>query len=231
MLLFMHYSSRRVCTLPATERLRTPPSQHCAPDMAALAAHRLALLEDDGDEGPALQLPRATGGAERSGAEPGLRQNGRAGDVHEDGGAALAEEDEQEYVSVKRRRLLEAQGRYQRLGKAGAPTTEDASTARDGGAHAPREQPQVRASQQSHRWCVSQALTVLSLHTQEKASLLVRAAELKKERPAEDDTAKRAREELEILRSVMARQLFVCSPPHSRAHSPAPGPTRRRRRR
>ena len=83
----------------------------------------------------------------------------------------------------------------------------------------------------SHRWCVSQALTVLSLHTQEKASLLVRAAELKKERPAEDDTAKRAREELEILRSVMARQLFVCSPPHSRAHSPAPGPTRRRRRR
>jgi len=145
--------------------------------MAALAAHRLALLEEDGDEGPALHLPRATGGA-----EPGLRQNGRASDAHEDGAAAPAEEDEQEYVSVKRRRLLEAQGRYHRLGKAGAPTTEDASTARDGGAHAPREQPQVRGSQQPPVVCVTGADRAIATHAGEGQS--ARASSRAEERAA-----------------------------------------------
>jgi hypothetical protein len=36
--------------------------------------------------------------------------------------------------------------------------------------------------------------------------LLVRAAELKREKPEEDDAAKRAREEQEILSSITVRQ-------------------------
>jgi hypothetical protein len=38
-----------------------------------------------------------------------------------------------------------------------------------------------------------------------KASLLVTAAEMKREKPQEDEATKRAREEQEILRSVMVR--------------------------
>ncbi len=38
-----------------------------------------------------------------------------------------------------------------------------------------------------------------------KASLLVTAAEMKREKPQEDEATKQAREEQEILRSVMVR--------------------------
>ena len=40
-----------------------------------------------------------------------------------------------------------------------------------------------------------------------KASLLVRAAELKREKPQEDESAKRAREEQEILQNITVRAL------------------------
>jgi hypothetical protein len=40
-----------------------------------------------------------------------------------------------------------------------------------------------------------------------KASLLVRAAELKREKPLEDEGAKRAREEQEILQNITVRAL------------------------
>lgn len=102
--------------------------------MAALAAHRLALLSDEHDGGSTALSQR-----ENPRPEP---SRGAADDNHD---AALDDEDEgeEEYVPVKRRRLLEAQGRYQRLGRAGAPTADDAGAGRDAGAQA-REQQQAR---------------------------------------------------------------------------------------
>ena len=43
--------------------------------------------------------------------------------------------------------------------------------------------------------------------THPQASLLVRAAELKRDKPQEDEATRLAREELEILRSITARLL------------------------
>lgn len=101
--------------------------------MAGLTAHRSALLADEewdvGDRRPtgAPAAPASIAGPSRD------------NDGQEDGG--FGEGDEEEYVPVKKRRVLEAQGRYQRLGKVGAPSVEDSE--RDGGAQ-PREVVHVR---------------------------------------------------------------------------------------
>ena len=168
--------------------------------MAGLAAHRSALLADeDFDVGDR----RATGAAPAPASLAVPRGTGGEEDAMLDG-----DDEEEEYVSVKKRRVMEAQGRYQRLGKAGAPSIEDSE--RDGGAQ-PREVAHVRWSpvpsgdECRRRKALTDSHRLPPVRPQEKASLLVRAAELKKERPVEDESAKRAREELEILRSVTAR--------------------------
>jgi hypothetical protein len=50
-----------------------------------------------------------------------------------------------------------------------------------------------------------------------KASLLVRAAELKREKPLEDEGAKRAREEQEILQNITVRALAALGAAHTHA--------------
>jgi hypothetical protein len=101
---------------------------------------------------------------------------------------------EEEYVPLKRRRLLEAQERNQRLGLGAAaePSARHHETAS-------AEQPQ-----QASCCALGAERSVLKAPFQQ-TSLLVRAAELKRERPVEDDAARLAREELEILKSITVR--------------------------
>jgi hypothetical protein len=102
--------------------------------MAGLAAHRSALLADEQDFDVSERGATGAAPAPASLAVPG--GTGREEDAVLDG-----DEEEEEYVSVKKRRVMEAQHRYQRLGKAGAPSVEDSE--RDGGAQ-PREVAHVR---------------------------------------------------------------------------------------
>ena len=148
-----------------------------------------ALLADDDD----LTAVRRSGGA-----AAGPSSAAAAAADGDDAGFGVAS-DEEEYVSVKQRRLNEMQGRYRRLGLSsaalGAPSARNAPEA--------REAPPVRKPRLLP--CVSQHLTRVHTPQDAKASLLVRAAELKRERPEEDESVKRAREEQEILNSIPVR--------------------------
>ena len=152
-----------------------------------------ALLAEEGDE---LAVRRS------GGAAAGPSSATRAADAADGDDAGFgAASDEEEYVPVKQRRLNEQQGRYRRLGLSsaalGAPAARDNPDA--------REAPPVRAPRTSRR--ASAAPERSHLPQDVKASLLVRAAELKRERPEEDESVRRAREEQEILNSITVRGL------------------------
>jgi hypothetical protein len=150
-----------------------------------------ALLDEEDD----LAAVRRNGGA----AAGPSSARAAAVDDGEDAGFGAAS-DEEEYVPVKQRRLNEQQGRYRRLGLSstalGAPLARDAAEA--------REAPPVRVPRPCRR--VRQRLSACARPQDAKASLLVRAAELKRERPEEDENVKRAREEQEILNSITVRE-------------------------
>ena len=138
-----------------------------------------ALLDEEDD----LAAVRRNGGA----AAGPSSARAAAVDDGEDAGFGAAS-DEEEYVPVKQRRLNEQQGRYRRLGLS--------STALGA--------PLVRVPRPCRR--VRQRLSACARPQDAKASLLVRAAELKRERPEEDENVKRAREEQEILNSITVRE-------------------------
>lgn len=106
------------------------------------------------------------------------------------------EEEEQEYVPVKRRRMLDSQDLQRRLGRAAPETLSkaDAAAVRPAGG-------KVGIFLFLCKRCR------FSSPGQETAqpSLLVRAAELKRDKPVEDEQTRREREEMDILRSITAR--------------------------
>lgn len=170
----VHPASPFTLVSPARASLPRAPQvalQACVPVLVglqgAMAAHRAALLLDEEELRRVERrgTSSSAGPARRAGAEQAVAAFGEESD------------DAEEYVPVAKRRALETQGRYQRLGRAGA------SAEAAGKMEAPTQHEQPV----------------------ERASLLVRAAELKKDKPVEDESAKLAREELEILRSITVR--------------------------
>lgn len=151
-----------------------------------------ALLADDDDD---LGMRRNGGAAAGPSSAANAAAVGDGDDAHGFGAAA----EEEEYVPVKLRRLNEMQGRYRRLGLSsaalGAPLARDKPDA--------REAPPVREPRPQR--CAPASADAFAPPQDAKSSLLVRAAELKRERPEEDETVKRAREEQEILNSVTVR--------------------------
>ena len=178
------------------------------PPANAVSAARAALLADEEDA--PLPPPAALPKRPREAQDPA---------------AAGGEDDDDftEYVPVKLRRQQEAAQRSRRLGLAAdgdaPPDAPAAAHAHEGPAarapplvlFAPPPASAAPPAQSSpHPAPFPPRFAPAAPPRQERTSLLVKAAELKKDRPAEEDpAAKMQREEAEILRNITDKKALV----------------------
>jgi len=122
-------------------------------------------------------------------------------------GIPLPADEEEEYIPLKKRRLLEAQKLHSRLGHA-APVV----------AHE-REREELPAPPVRLAVPMLRLLLTRRGEQDERVSLLVRAAEMKRDGREEDAGERRVREEQAILDNVMVRRnrQRLLRPTHSRA--------------